>query len=507
MRLMAPGAQNTAAYQPMGAPRGASLSCKGWQQEAVLRMLLNSLDPEVAERPQDLVLGGAAGKAVADWDSFHSIVASLRQIEGDETLLVKSGKPAGVYRSNKLSPRVLVTRAAGNDICGDWFYAGTQSALPVLYEVYADAARRHFDGTLAGKLVIGGGLGGAGGAQPLAAMLNGAAFLGIDADAERIKRRVKTGYCEVMVNHLDEALRIVKNAVRRRAAVSAGLIGNCADILPELVRRGVVPDLLTDHTPAEAPFDGYIPLGLTPESAAEARNADAGAFRQRALESIGIHLGGVRELERLGARAITWRDDMAEGKEIAVAAGQPGARDRHIVLNAREYLRTLANEGRRLSTWLALSGEPGDIARADRLALETFSGDERVTRWVALASKYVRFQGLPARVAWLRDGELGAFGLALNDLVARGEINGPILLGCKFALPESRPDVPTREGQALLEALSSTQNGACWVSLGGGAGPGELHHVTAQAVVADGTADAGERIARWIADGADPKIV
>ena len=508
---MAADAQNTATDQPVRAPRGLVLSCKGWQQEAVLRMLLNSLDPEVAERPQDLVICGAAGKATANWKSFRSIVASLRQLAGDESLIVESGQPAGVFRTNRLSPRVLLTRAAGNEVCGDWLYAGTQSALPVLYELYAAAARRHFDGTLAGKLVIGGGLGGAGGAQPLAAMLNGAAFLGIDADAERIKRRVKTGYCEVMVNHLDEALRILKNAVRQRAAVSAGLIGNCADVFPELARHGVVPDLLTDYTPAEAPFNGYVPLGFTPDSAADARHADADAFRQRVLESAGIHLRGMRELERLGARVITWRDDialrinMAEGRDVAVAAGQPSAGDTHSFLNSRDYLRPLADEGRRLITCLALSGEPGDIARADRLALEAFSGDERVTRWIALASKYVRFQGLPARVAWLRDRELGTFGLALNDLVARGEIKGPILLGCRFALPESSRDAPIRDGKALLEDMSSTESGACWVWFGGGAGPGELRQVTAQAFVADGTGDAGERIARWLTNGADPK--
>jgi len=506
---MAPGAQNTADYQPVRAPRGAVLSCKGWQQEAVLRMVLNSVDPEVAERPQNLVICGAAGKAAADWDSFRSIVSSLRQLEGDESLVVESGKPAGVFRTKALSPRVLVTRGAGSEVFGEWLYAGTQSALPVLYELYVAAARRHFDGTLAGKLVIGGGMGGAGGAQPLAATLNGGAFLGIDADAERIKRRVKTGYCEVMVNSLDEALRILKNAVRQRAAVSIGLIGNCADVFPELARRGVVPDLLTDHTPAEAPFGGYIPLGLKPEPIADVRHADAGAFRQRVLESIAIHLRGMRELERLGARVINGKDDitgrneMAEGNDVAVAVRQPDTGDTHSFLNSRDYLRPLLDEGRRLSTWLALSGEPGDIARTDRLAREMFPDDERLHRWVTLASKYVRFQGLPARVAWLRERELGRFGLALNDLVARGEINAPVLLGCGFSFLESRRDAPSQTAETLLKALPATESGACWVSIRGGAGPGNLRRFTAQAIVADGTPDAGERIARWLANSAD----
>jgi len=474
---MAPGAQNTAAYQPVQAPRGSALSCKGWQQEAVLRMLLNSLDPEVAERPQELFVCGAAGKAAADWDSFRSIVASLRQLEGDESLVVESGKPAGVFRTNSLSPRVLATRAAGGEVFGDWLYAGPQSALPVLYELFAAAAHRHFDRTLAGKLVVGGGMGGTGGAQPLAATLNGAAFLGIDADAERIKRRVKTGYCEVMVNHLDEALRILKNAVRQREAVSVGLIGNCADVFPELARRGVVPDVLTDCTSAEAPFDGYIPLGLTPDSAAEARNADAGAFRQRVQESVAIHLRGAREMERLGAR----------------------------VMNPFDYLRPLLDDGQRLSTWLALSGEPSDIARMDRLALEIFPDDERLRRWLAIASRYVSFQGLPARVTWLRERELGRFGYALNDLVARREINAPVLLGCRLPFAESGSTASLRPGEMLGTGLPSVEGGACWVSRGGGAGPANLRQFTAQAIVADGTAVAGDRIARWLTNDADPK--
>ena len=499
------GADGRSAYQRVRAPRGLVLSCKGWQQEAVLRMLLNSLDPEVAERPQELVICGAAGKAAADWDSLHSIVGALRQLEGDESLVVESGEPAGVFRTNPLSPRVLVTRAAGSEAFGDWLYAGAQSALPILYELYAAAARSHFDGTLAGKLVVGGGMSGAGGAQPLAATLNGGAFLGIDADAERIKRRVKTGYCEVMVNHLDEALRMLKNAVRQRKAASIGLIGNCADVFPELARRGVVPDLLTDHTPTEAPFDGYIPSGLDSEIAADAQHADAGAFHQRVLESIASHLRGLRDLEKLGARVITERKDLAEGNDPAAAARQPDTGDTHRFLNYRGYLRPLVDEGRRLSTWLALSGEPGDIARADRLALEMFLDDERLQRWVALASKYVRFQGLPARVAWLRQRELGRFGLALNDLVTRGEIDAPILLGCEFSLAGSGPDAPRQAAEAFLKALTSTESGTCWVSLRGGALPNSLRQSMPQAIVADGTADASERIARWLANGPGPK--
>jgi urocanate hydratase len=470
------GPHSASDYQPVRAPRGAALSCKGWQQEAVLRMLLNSLDPEVAERPQDLVISGAAGKAAAGWDSFRSIVASLKQLEGDESLVVESGKPAGISRTSVTSPRVLLTRAAGSEAGGGWLYAGTQSALPVLYELYAAAARRHFDGTLAGKLVIAGGLGGAGGAQPLAAALNGAAFLGIDADPERIKRRLKAGYCEVLVNRLDEALRMLKNAVRRRSAVSIGLTGNCAAVFPELAHRGVVPDLLTDCTPTEEPFDTYVPLGLTPESASALRHADAAAFRQRTRDSLVIHFRGLQELQKLGAR----------------------------VLNPRDYLQPLAEEKLRLSTWLTLSGEPGDIACADRLALELFAADERLTRWIALARKYVRFQGLPARVAWLGERQMAAFSSALNGLVARGQIAGPVLVGFGFPFPEQAPGVSMPSAGTIGKDLPSAESGACWVSLRDGAGQGDLRQARAQAIVADGSADAGERIARWLPAGADP---
>jgi len=472
------GAPSSSAHQPVRAPRGASISCKGWQQEAVLRMLLNSLDPEVAERPQSLVICGSAGKAAADWDSFRSIVASLRQLDGDESLVVESGKLSGVFRTHARSPRVLVKRGTGSEVYGDWLYAGTQTALPVLYELYAEAARRHFGGTLAGKLVVGGGMGGAGGAQPLAAALHGAAFLGIDADAEHIKRRVKSGYCEVMVNSLDEALRILKNAVRQRKSVSTGLIGNCADVFPELARRGVVPDLLTDYTPAEALFDGYIPAGFDPNSAVEAQRADADSFHQRVQESIAVQLRGARELEKLGARVITEE------------AG---------------YLRPLLDDGWRLSTWLAFSGEPGDIARMDRLALEIFSDDERLQHWLTMASRQVRFQGLPARVAWLSERELGKFGGAVNDLVARGEISAPVLLGCRFPLAQSTWTASFRPGEMLGAGLPPVESGACWVWLGDGTGAANVRQFAAQCVVADGTADASDRIARWLANSANPK--
>ena len=428
--FMASTPHNPAAYQPVRAPRGTALSCKGWQQEAVLRLLLNSVDPDVAERPLDLLISGAAGKAAADQDSLQSIIASLRTIESGETLLVKAGKPAGISCTTSRSARVIAVNESGGQPYGNWLYAGTQTALPVLYECYGAAARAYFGGTLSGKLVVGGGMGGAGGAQPLAAALHGAAFLGIDADAERIKRRVKTGYCEVMVNNLDEALRMLKNAVRQGKSVTIGLIGDCADVFPELARRGVVPDVLSDYTPAQG--------------RAAAQGQAAG------------------ELKKLGTLLL---DDSG------------GA----------DSLGALFADGWRLATWLALSGEPADIARLDRLALEMFPGDERIQRWLPIAGKYVRFQGLPARVAWIKQRSLGRLAGAVNELVARGEISAPILFGCRLA-----PSAPGASDPGAAQA-----NGSGWTWFAGDTSARWPNAASAQAIVADGTPDAAERLSHW----------
>jgi urocanate hydratase len=383
---MAPETQNTAPYQPLRAPRGLSLSCQSWQQEAVLRMLLNSLDPEVAEHPQELVIGGAAaGKAAADWDSFQSIVETLRQLAGDESLTVQSGKPSSVSRT-------------------------------------------------------------------------GAAFLGIEADAEQIKRRVKTGYCEVMVNNLDEALRMLKNAVRQRKGTCVGLIGNCADLFPAVAQRGVVPDLLMDFTPAEPPFQGYVPLGIDPVEAISARQADPDAFRQRVEASIARQQEGLRQLEQLGTHVIT--SSMT-----------------------REFLRPLLDDGWLLSLWLALSGEPRDIARLDKLALELFADEERLQHWLPLAARYVRFQGLPARVTWFRAAHFGRFAGAVNGLVARRELSAPVLLGLRLPSPESA-------GAPHLKPLP----GACWTYESGSDPSHAL--LFAQAIVADGSTDAAAQMSR-----------
>src|SRR6202035_325530 len=428
------------------APRGTELSCKGWQQEAALRMLMNNLDPEIAERPADLVIYGGSGKAARNWACYDAIVASLRALENDETLLVQSGKPVGIFRTHEYAPRVLIANANlvghwnnwekfseldrkgltmyGQMTAGSWIYIGSQGILQGTYETFAAAGRQHFQSDLAGKLVASGGMGGMGGAQPLAATLNGAAFLGIDVDPERIKRRVKTGYCDVMVNDLDEALRILKNAVRKREATSVGLVGNCADVIPELARRGVVPDLLTDQTSAHDPIGGYIPQGLDVAQADELRKSDPDAYRKRSLESMAKHVEGMLALQKLGSVTFDYGNNI---RTFAFEQGVKNAYDFPGFVPA--YIRPLFCVGRGPFRWAALSGEASDISRTDQLILRMFPYNEHLTRWIKLAQKRVKFQGLPSRICWLGYGERDKFGLALNELVARGEVKAPVVMG------------------------------------------------------------------------------
>jgi urocanate hydratase len=509
------------------------ISCKGWQQEAALRMLMNNLDPEVAEKPEDLIVYGGRGKAARNWQCFHAIVDSLRALENDETLLVQSGKPVGVFRTHDYAPRVLIANSNlvghwnnwenfdaldraglmmyGQMTAGSWIYIGTQGILQGTYETFAAAGRRHFGGDLSGKLIASGGLGGMGGAQPLAATLNGAAFLGIDVDPERIKRRVKTGYCDVMVNDLDEALRILKNAVRKREAASVGLVGNCADVIPEMARRGVVPDLLTDQTSAHDPVGGYIPRGLTLEQATELRQTDPKTHRQRSLESIALHVEGMLALQKLGAVTFDYGNNI---RTFAFEQGVKNAYDFPGFVPA--YIRPLFCEGRGPFRWAALSGEPSDIHRTDRLVLEMFPHHESLTRWIKLAQKRVRFQGLPARICWLGYGERDKFGVALNDLVARGELKAPIAIGrdhldCGSVASPYRETESMRDGSdaiadwPLLNAMLNVASGASWVSIhnGGGVGIGYSQHA-GQVVVADGTPEMSARIERVLTN--DPGI-
>src|SRR5438067_2523905 len=455
-------------YQPVRAPRGTDITCKGWQQEAALRMLMNNLDPEVAERPEELIIYGGTGKAARNWQCYHAIVESLKGLANDETLLVQSGKPVGVFQTHEWAPRVLIANANlvghwsswekfrelerlglimyGQMTAGSWIYIGSQGILQGTYETYAAAARKHFGSAdLAGKLVVSGGMGGMGGAQPLAATLNGAAFLGIDVDGERIKKRIRTGYCDICVNHLDEALRILKNAVRQKQAISVGLIGNCAQIIPELARRGVVPDLLTDQTSAHDPLNGYVPAGLSLEAAVELRRTASEEYLARSYESITRHVTGMLELQKLGSVTFDY------GNNIRTMAFEHGVKDAYSFPGfVPAYIRPLFCEGRGPFRWVALSGEASDIYRSDELVLELFPEDEVLNRWINLARKHVRFQGLPARICWLGYGQRALFGERLNDLVAKGELKAPVVIG-RDHLDCGSVASPFRETEAMKD--------------------------------------------------------
>src|SRR5262244_1961451 len=518
---------------PFRAPRGTAISCQGWQQEAALRMLLNNLDPEVAEKPEDLVVYGGTGKAARNWESFHAIVKSLRELANDETLVVQSGKPVAVFRTHEYAPRVLLCNSNlvghwnnweqfhefdraglmmyGQMTAGSWIYIGTQGILQGTYETFAAAARQHFGGTLAGKLVVTGGMGGMGGAQPLAATMNGAAFLGIDVDPERIKKRLKTGYCDVMVTSLDEALRILKNAVRKGEATSVGLVGNCADVIPELAKRGVVPDLLTDQTSAHDPIGGYVPNGMTLEAALELRKRDSAEYKKHSLAAMAEHVRGMLDLQKLGAVTFDY------GNNIRTFAFQQGVKDAYNFPGfVPAYIRPLFCAGKGPFRWAVLSGEPSDIARTDQLVLELFPENEHLRRWITLAQKRVKFQGLPSRICWLGYGERDKFGLALNQLVAQGELKAPVVMGrdhldCGSVASPYRETESMRDGSdavadwPLLNALVNTASGASWVSIhnGGGVGIGYSQHA-GQVTVADGTKEMATRIERVLTN--DPGI-
>jgi urocanate hydratase len=501
---------------PIRAPRGHALRCKGWKQEAALRMLMNNLDPDVAECPGNLIVYGGAGKAARNWECYHAIVRELEALGNDETLLVQSGKPVGVFRTQEEAPRVLIANANlvghwsnwdhfraleqlglimyGQMTAGSWIYIGSQGIVQGTYETFAAAGGKHFGGSLAGRFLVSGGMGGMGGAQPLAAIMNGAAFLGIDADPERIKRRLRTGYCDIMVTDLDEAIRILRHAVYEKRATSVGLVGNCAEVLPEMVRRGIVPDLLTDQTSAHDPLHGYIPAGLTVGQAASLRASDPKEYLRRSMDSIAVHVRAMLDLRRLGSVVFDYGNNirrMAADHCVEDAFSIPGF--------VPEYIRPMFMEGRGPFRWVALSGEASDISATDDLVLRLFPTNETLGRWISLAGKRVRFQGLPARICWLGYGERAEFALEMNRLVAKGELKAPIVIGrdhldCGSVASPYRETEGMRDGSdavadwPLLNALLNTASGASWVSIhnGGGVGIGySLHagHVT----VADGT--------------------
>ena len=515
------------------APRGTEISCKGWQQEAALRMLHNNLDPEVAENPEQLIVYGGTGRAARDWPSFHAIVRALQHLENDETLLVQSGRPVGIFRTHPDSPRVLIANANlvghwsnfeeftrleklgltmyGQMTAGSWIYIGSQGIVQGTYETFASVARRHFGGSLAGKLIVSGGMGGMGGAQPLAATMNGACFLGVDVDPARIQRRLETGYCDRTARDLDEALSVLDTARAKGSPVSVGLVGNCADLVPELVRRGVVPDVLTDQTSAHDPLNGYVPRGITLDEARALRARDPEAYIARAIESMGVHVGAMLALQKAGAVTFDYGNNL---RTQAAKAGVANAYD--IPGFVPEYIRPLFCEGRGPFRWVALSGDPEDIYSTDRLALEMFPKDETLARWIPMARQRIQFQGLPARICWLGYGERAEFGLAMNRLVQRGELKAPIVIG-RDHLDTGSVASPFRETEAmrdgsdaiadwpLLNALVNTAAGASWVSIhnGGGVGIGYSQHA-GMVIVADGTEEAARRLERVLT--ADPGL-
>ena len=514
-----------ATYTPVRAPRGASLSCKGWQQEAAMRMLMNNLDEEVAERPQDLVVYGGTGRAARSWEAYHAIIAALKSLANDETLLVQSGKPVGVFRTHDYAPRVLIANANlvghwsnwekfneleraglmmyGQMTAGSWIYIGSQGIVEGTFETFAAAGEKHFAGNLAGKLIVSGGMGGMGGAQPLAATMAGAAFLGIDVDPERIKKRLKTGYCDFMVTNLDEALRILKNAVRKKENISVGLVGNCADLIPELAERGVVPDILTDQTSAHDPLNGYVPNGMSLDAALGLRRHDPKTYQEKSLDAIACHVEGMLRLQKLGSIAFDYGNNI---RTFAFERGVKNAYDFPGFVPA--YIRPLFCEGRGPFRWVALSGEASDIAATDELVLDLFPENRILRRWIELARKRIKFQGLPARICWLGYGERAQFGLAMNELVKKGKIKAPIVIGrdhldCGSVASPFRETESMRDGSdavadwPILNALLNTAAGASWVSVhnGGGVGIGYSLHA-GQVTLADGTEMMAKRIER-----------
>ncbi|MHB1864236.1 MAG: urocanate hydratase [Gemmatimonadaceae bacterium] len=525
--------ERRAGARPVRAPRGSTISCKGWQQEAALRMLMNNLDPEVAERPDDLVVYGGTGRAARSWEAFDAIVRSLRALEHDETLLVQSGKPVAVFRTHAGAPRVLIANANlvgrwatwehfreleragltmfGQMTAGSWIYIGSQGILQGTYETFGAMARRHFDGTLAGRFVLTAGLGGMGGAQPLAATMHGAAILGIEVDETRVDKRIATGYCDRKAHTLDDALALINDARAAKRALSVGLVGNAAELLPELVARGVVPDALTDQTSAHDTLNGYVPAGHTLAEAADLRRADPARYVELAEQSIAAHVRAMLALQARGAVAFDYGNNIrtvAFDRGVARAFDIPGF--------IPEYVRPLFCEGKGPFRWVALSGDPEDLRRTDALILELFPHDEQLRRWITLAQERVQFQGLPARICWLGQGERARFGIALNDLVARGELSAPIVIG-RDHLDTGSVASPFRETEKMLDgsdavadwpilnAMLNVASGASWVSFhhGGGVGIGNSLHA-GQVIVADGTPEMRVRLERVLTN--DPGI-
>ena len=490
-----------------------------------MRMLMNNLDPDVAENPDQLVVYGGTGRAARSWEAFDAIITSLRELENDESLLIQSGKPVGKFRTHDEAPRVLIANSNlvgiwsnyaefnrlerlglmmyGQMTAGSWIYIGSQGIVQGTFETFAAAGRKQFGGSLEGRFVLTGGLGGMGGAQPLAATMNGALFLGVEVDPARIEKRLRSGYCDRIAWSLDEALKSIDQARKDRQSLSVGLVGNCADVLPEIVRRGIVPDVLTDQTSAHDALNGYVPHGLSLEDALALRAKNPPEYIDRAMQSMAVHVEAMLALQNKGAVTFDYGNNIrAQAKKAGVetAFDIPGF--------VPEYIRPLFCEGRGPFRWVALSGDAKDIARTDDLALELFPRNQTLARWMKLAKERIQFQGLPARICWLGYGERAEFGTAMNELVRRGEIKAPVVIG-RDHLDAGSVASPNRETEGMLDesdaiadwpllnALVNTAAGASWVSIhnGGGVGIGYSQHA-GMVVVADGTENSKHRLER-----------
>ncbi len=507
------------------APRGTTISCKGWIQEAAMRMLMNNLDPEVAENPDELIVYGGSGKAARNWDCYEAIISSLKNLENDETLLIQSGKPVGIFKTYTDAPRVIISNSMlvpdwatwdefrrleelgltmyGQMTAGSWIYIGTQGILQGTYETFAECARKYFDGTLKGKFLLTAGLGGMGGAQPLAATMNGAAFLGVEVDSSRIKRRFDTGYLDTMTDNLDEALKMVLEAKSGNKALSVALLGNAGEVLPEILKRGIIPDVITDQTSAHDTLTGYVPMGVSFEEALALRKADPNTYIQLAQQTIVKHVEAMLEFKRRGSIVFDYGNNIrgeAKANGVLNAFDIPGF--------VPEFIRPLFCDGKGPFRWAALSGNENDIYVTDEAIKMTFPDNKALCNWIDMAQKKVHFQGLPARICWLGYGERAKMGKIFNELVATRRVSAPIVIGrdhldCGSVASPNRETESMKDGSdaiadwPILNALLNAIGGASWISVhhGGGVGIGKSIHA-GMVVVADGSPEAEKRIQR-----------
>ncbi|MFP7732283.1 urocanate hydratase [Priestia aryabhattai] len=515
----------TTEQKVIKAPHGKELNTKGWVQEAVLRMLMNNLDPEVAEHPEKLVVYGGIGKAARNWDAFDRIVATLKDLEEDETLLVQSGKPVAVFKTHKDAPRVLLANSNivpafanwekfheldkkglmmyGQMTAGSWIYIGSQGIVQGTYETFAECAKQHFNGSLEGTITVTAGLGGMGGAQPLAVTMAGGVVIGIDVDRTRIEKRIETRYCDVVLESLDDAIALAQEARDSGKALSIGLVGNAAEVLPQMIKRGFIPDIVTDQTSAHDPLNGYLPIGLTLSEGETLRNQNPEEYVRKSKASMAVHVQAMLDMQKEGAIAFDYGNNI---RQVALDEGVKDAFNFPGFVPA--YIRPQFCEGKGPFRWVALSGDPEDIYKTDEVILREFSYNTHLCNWIKMAREKIEFQGLPARICWLGYGERARFGKIINEMVASGELSAPIVIG-RDHLDAGSVASPNRETEAMrdgsdavadwpiLNALVNTAAGASWVSVhhGGGVGMGYSLHA-GMVVVADGTEDAAKRLER-----------